>query len=354
VPAPDRDAGSARMALILKSLARMGQCTFISLGKLPRPEYEQMLRNEGVEIARLIDYRRLLKQRNFDIALLSRADVAAALLPSIRRQAPRTRTIFDTVDITSVRLQREFAITGNARTAAAARRYRKMERRLAKSCDQVWCVTEADAAALQSEAPAARFAIIPTIHPLQDRGRNFVAREGLVFIGSYLHRPNVDAVHFFMHEIYPAVRAALPAIKIFLVGDKAPPEFASYASENVIITGYLSDVDSVFQSSRIFVAPLRFGSGMKGKIGQALSYGLPVVTTSIGAEGMNLKNESEVLIADDPGQFAAAVIRLYTDQALWQRLSDQGYEHIARHFTPEIVEEQIRLAMDTLVNTSAP
>jgi glycosyltransferase involved in cell wall biosynthesis len=209
-------------------------------------------------------------------------------------------------------------------------------------------VTETDAEALRREAPAARFAIIPTIHPLQDRGQSFAARDGLIFLGSHLHRPNVDAVHYFMREIYPKVREAIPTIKVSIVGDKAPPEFAVYASDNVMITGYLADVDPLFQRNRVFIAPLRFGSGMKGKIGQALSYGLPVVTTPIGAEGMGLEDGSEALIADDANKFAAGVIKLYTDEALWQRLSDRGYEHIGRHFTPEIVEERIRRALSVL------
>ena len=351
-PTPDRDAGSARMALILKSLARTGQCTFISLGKLRQPEFERQLKGEGVEIAPVIDYKRLLKERRFDVALLSRPDVAGGLLNSIKRTAPRIKTIFDTVDIAFVRLEREFQLTGDKETAREARRYKRLEKRLARSCDQVWCVTAEDQAALAGEAPGARFAIIPTIHPLQDRGKSFDEREGLVFIGNYLHRPNVDAVHYFMREVYPAVRKTLPGVRLFIVGDNAPPEFAEYASDEVTVTGYLGDVGPLFESCRIFIAPLRFGSGIKGKIGQALSYGLPVVTTSVGAEGMSLENRREALIANEANEFAAGVIDIYNDGALWQQLSDNGYRHVARHFAPEVVEEKIRAAIDTVLSES--
>src|SRR5438309_6938521 len=96
------------------------------------------------------------------------------------------------------------------------------------------------------------------------------------------------------------------------------------------------------------IAPLRFGDGMKGKIEQALSYGLPVVTTSIGAEGMGLENGREVMIANDAKGFAAALIRLYEDATLWQRLSDNGYSHIARYFTPEVVTETVRQSIRSL------
>ncbi|HEY6047342.1 MAG TPA: glycosyltransferase family 4 protein, partial [Pyrinomonadaceae bacterium] len=313
-PAPDRDAGSARMAIILKSLARLGECTFISLGNLRQPEFERQLSGEGVEIAQLIDYKRLLRQRRFDVALLSRPDVAGALVNSLRRTTPHIKIIFDTVDINFVRLEREYRLTGDKEAAREAQRYQRLETRLARSCDQIWCVTAEDVAALTRVAPGAHFEIIPTIHPLQHRGQEFAERAGLAFIGNYLHRPNVDAVHYFMREIYPAVRRAIPGIKVWIVGDNTPPEFAEHASSDVTITGYLADVDPIFQSCRIFIAPLRFGSGMKGKIGQALSYGLPVVTTSVGAEGMDLRDESEVLIADDANKFAEAVIKLYSDE----------------------------------------
>jgi glycosyltransferase involved in cell wall biosynthesis len=89
------------------------------------------------------------------------------------------------------------------------------------------------------------------------------------------------------------------------------------------------------------VAPLRFGAGVKGKIGEALSYGLPVVTTNIGAEGMSLRDGEEALIADSPRDFAAAVLRAYRDEALWRRLSECGYAHVRQHFSPEAVGQVI-------------
>lgn len=354
IPVPDRDAGSARMQLILKALAEMGSCTFVSLGKLARPEYERQLREEGVEIANLIDYQRLLKTRRFDVALMSRPDVAAALLPSIKRTAPETKTIFDTVDIGFVRLEREFRLNGDKRVARAARRYKKLETRLTRSCDQIWCVTEEDQKALAREAPEAHFAIIPTIHPLQDRGQRFAERKGLFFIGNYLHRPNVDAVHYFVREIYPAVRETLPALKVFIVGDHAPPEITNYASDDVTVTGYLADVSPLFQSCRIFIAPLRFGSGIKGKIGQALSYGLPVITTSIGAEGMGLTHGRDAIVADGAHEFAEGMIKLYTNAELWQTLSDNGYHHVSQHFAPEVVVRKIRKAILNVARASRP
>ncbi len=86
---------------------------------------------------------------------------------------------------------------------------------------------------------------------------------------------------------------------------------------------------------------MRFGAGVNGKIGEALSYGLPVVTTSIGAEGVGLTSGENAMIADDPAEFANSVLRVYQDLDLWHRLSDSGYKHIENHFTPQIVGQKI-------------
>jgi len=351
IPTPDRDSGSLRMFSILKSLVKLGQPAFISLSKLRQPEYERMLNEAGVEVVSWTDYRKVLKRRPFQVALFSRPDVAGALLSSIKRTSPGIKTIYDTVDVAFLRLEREYRVVADKHFARLARRYKKLETRLARSCDQVWCVTPEDQFALSQEVPSARFEIIPNIHPLQDRGESFVARRGLVFIGNFLHRPNEDAVHFFMREIYPIVREAVPGVTISIVGSDPTSAITAYGSENVTVTGYVPDVNPIFHSCRVFVAPLRFGAGMKGKIGQALSYGVPVVTTSVGAEGMGLVHGREALIADKAEDFAEALISVYNDAALWQRLSDQGVSHIARHFTPPVVEEKIHQAIQTLCSS---
>lgn len=352
VPAPDRDAGGARMFLILKSLLKLGQPLFISFSDFQRPDDEQALRKLGVETAAWTDYKALLKKRDIDVALLSRPDVAAALLMPIKRASRKTRTIFDTVDLSFIRLGREHELNGDSKIDEAAKRYRKLETQLARDSHQVWCVTTEDVAALSALAPEAKFEIVPTIHPLQERGKDFASRQGIVFIGNYLHSPNLDAMHYFVREIFPLVKKECVGVKLFIVGDHAPPEIEAYASDDVIVTGYVADVDEIFQSARVFIAPLRFGSGIKGKIGQALSYGLPVVTTSIGAEGMGLGKGRAAMIADDPTKFAIAVTRVYQDPDLWQQLSDNGYEHVRTTFTPAVVEESIHRAVLKLVESN--
>jgi glycosyltransferase involved in cell wall biosynthesis len=202
-------------------------------------------------------------------------------------------------------------------------------------------VTAADREFLQPFAPQAKIEIVPNIHSLHNRGKAFAERSGLMFIGSFLHRPNRDAVFYFLDEIFPRVLEKIPDARFHIIGGDAPPEIFARNSENVRVEGFVPDAAPFFENCRVFVAPLRYGAGMKGKIGQALSYGLPTVTTAVGAEGMNLQNEREILLADDPAAFAEAVVRAYQTESLWQKLSDDGYRFIEENYSPRVIETKI-------------
>lgn len=341
IPTPDRDAGSARMLHILRAISEWSHVVLITLSKQSRPEYERALWREGVETAPAPDFLRLIRERRFSAAVLSRPHVAVGLLGSIRRTSPRTRIVFDMVDAHSLRLAREYELTGDARVAREAERYRKMESRLARECDMVWCASSADEEFMRRLSPGVVATVVPTIHPRHERGLPFEQREHILFVGNFRHRPNADAVHFYAREVLPRVRESLPNVEMLLVGDNAPKEFAEYERAGVRVLGYVPDIEPVFARARVSAAPLRFGAGINGKIGEALAHGLPVVTTNIGAAGLALRDGEEALIADSPEDLAAATVRLYTDGALWRRLSDKGYEHVERHFSPRVVRKVV-------------
>lgn len=350
VPTPDKDSGSVRMHLLLKSLAKWGRPVFVPVYQSAGREYEVSLEKEGVRVASLAEYKDLLREGDFYAAILSRASVADAVLPAIRKIDPTVKIIFDTVDVHHLRLRREYELTGDIRYAEEAALLKRQETRAAAASDQVWFVTPDDAEALRREVPAISAKVIPNLHPLQGRGEEFGAREGLLFIGNFNHRPNTDAVHYFVHKVFPLVRESLPGVKFYVVGSHMPDEIKWYGSneEGVETLGYVPDVDPLFHKSRVFVAPLRYGSGMKGKIGQALAYGLPVVTTGVGAEGMGLGHGREAMIAGEQEEFARRVVEVYRNRQLWQQLSDNGYGHVAQRFAPQVVEQSIHAALSEL------
>lgn len=341
VPSPDRDAGSLRMFLILKTLAKWCHVIFVPFNRPQSVEYEHALWKEGIETADAEDYRDLLQNENVKAAIVSRPGIAEAFIPRIRRVNPKVGIVFDMVDTHFLRLQREHEISGEAATLAEAERYRKLEKKLAQLSDIVWSASADDKEVMAHEVPGKPIEVVPTIHELRQRGKPFEDREGLLFIGNLAHRPNADAVLFFMREVYPRLRQKLRGVRLDIIGDFGSEAIAAYNSEEVRIRGYVPDVEPYLRDARVFIAPLRFGAGIKGKVGEAMAHGIPVVTTSIGAEGFGLTHEFDVMIADDPESFATAIWQLYSDKELWQRVVDNGRLRIEQYFTPEVIAKTI-------------
>ncbi len=348
VPSPDRDAGSLRMLMILKELAKWSHVIFVPFNRPQSLDYERALWKEGIETADAVDYRQLLKQKNVSTAIVSRPSMGTVFIRRIRRLSPGVKIVFDMVDTHFLRFQREYEISGEAAALAEATRYRKIEKELAETSDLVWCASGEDKQVMQREVPNRRIEVVPTIHELRDSGKPFEDRADLLFIGNLAHNPNEDAVRFFMREVYPQLRRLLPNVRLDVIGDNPSPAIAAYDSEEVRIRGYVPDVEPYLRDARVFIAPLRFGAGIKGKVGEAMAHSIPVVTTSIGAEGFGLTHEFDVMIADDPASFASAINQLYTQRELWERVARNSRLRIEEHFTPEVIAETINSSIREL------
>jgi glycosyltransferase involved in cell wall biosynthesis len=143
----------------------------------------------------------------------------------------------------------------------------------------------------------------------------------------------VDAMMFFIRDIWPLVKKYLPELIFNIIGSQPPEEIQALAADDVIVTGYLTDISPYFNGCRLSVAPLRYGAGVKGKVATSLSYGLPCVASSLAIEGSGLNPEEHVLCADSPDAFAESVNRLYRDERLWNSLSDRGINFMRQHYS---------------------
>jgi glycosyltransferase involved in cell wall biosynthesis len=317
--------------------------------KFENSSYEQSMDALGIDVIGVSDFEDVLQRCYFDFVVLSYARIAEHIMPLAKRRFPGAKIIYDTVDVQFIRLNREFLVTHDKQIGKEAKRMERIEPRLAKAADQTWCVTSDDQEFLKSAAPAANIRVVPNIHEVQDSGLSFDERSDLLFIGNFEHRPNVDAVNLLLDEILPVLLEDMPDLKLHIVGGDMPAELSARQSTNFIVHGFVTDVAPLFMACRVFAAPLRFGGGMKGKIGQALSFGLPIVTTGVGAEGMNLIHGCNALIAESPAHIAANIMRVYHNEELWQMLSDNGRDLIAKDLSPEAVEKSIRRALDDLL-----
>lgn len=354
VPTYDQDAGSLRMYSLLKILVSLNYAvTFFPNDNELKEPYTSELREKGIEVLNNnINMQNYLKTRggDFSIVILSRPDVAYKYLPMVRAYAVNCKVVYDTVDIHWVRNERAAKLYGNQELQKRAEFYRTIETLNALGSDLTLTVTENDKQFLLENYPELKIEVIPTIHEVVKPIIPFDKRHDLLFIGGFNHQPNVDAVLYFAKQIFPLVKKKFPGIKFFVLGSNPPATVRKLNDEGIKLTGFVKDVQPYFTSCRLFVAPLRYGAGIKGKIGHSMAYGLPAVTTSIGAEGMGLIDRENALIADQPRDFADAVIDLYTNEALWHNISTQSIKHIEKNYSPEVISRKVKTILSSLSN----
>jgi GT2 family glycosyltransferase len=346
LPMPDRDSGSLRMFQMLRILHGLGhRVTFLPDNLADIPPYGDDLRKRGIEVVHhpyVKSVREYLEDRElqFDVVILSRCDFASKHIADVRQCAPQSRIIFDTVDLHFLREEREAEFMQDPALKSKAAERRGLEYDLIDRADETWVVSPTERELLHAERPDKSIQVVSNIVETPGSATPFSLRREILFIGSFQHTPNIDAVIFFCHEIFPLVRKELDA-KFYIIGDKAPPELIALADEDIVLAGFQRDVSSFFNHVRLSVAPLRFGAGVKGKINQSMGYGVPVVATSLAVEGMSLKANDDVMIADDPAAFATAVVELYESEQLWTRLSSNGLKQTEHLFSIDTARRQL-------------
>jgi len=162
------------------------------------------------------------------------------------------------------------------------------------------------------------------------------AREfSVAFLGNYPHDPNRDAAMHFIGDMWPQIKGALPGIKLYVIGRGPTPDIraAAQADQDIVVTGQVDDVREYLGRARVFVAPIRLGRGFRGKNLEAMAMGIPVVTTSLGAEGIPVDNGNNILIADDVDTFVTQTIRLFKDSEFYERISRNARKLVEDRFS---------------------
>jgi GT2 family glycosyltransferase/protein-L-isoaspartate O-methyltransferase/glycosyltransferase involved in cell wall biosynthesis len=338
VPLPNQDSGSKRMFELLMALRDLGLgVTFVPNDGQRQGDYSAALQRAGIEVLYgPLDERKLLRELApaLDLAILSRPEPTWRWQPLVRELCPEAKIIYDTVDLHFLREQRRAEIEADPAVAQAAARYHGMELSLARIADATLVVSVAEREVLLEEAPELQVHVVPNIHGEEHTGRPFEERKGVLFVGSFPHHPNRDAAHWLVEEIMPLVRREDPDIATYIVGSSPTEDVLALESESDRILGWVPDLTNLLEHSRLSVAPLRYGAGVKGKVGESMAHGLPVVTTRLGAEGMGLEHEHDVLVADGAQAFADEILRAYHDADLWSRLAENGRRTIARDSSP--------------------
>jgi glycosyltransferase involved in cell wall biosynthesis len=177
----------------------------------------------------------------------------------------------------------------------------------------------------------------------------------LVFTGAMSYFPNNDAAVYFLDNVFPLILREIPEAKFHIVGIQPPKELLKRNSSNVVVTGYVDDVRPYVYRSSAFVVPLRMGGGTRLKVLEAMAMRKPIVSTSIGCEGINVRQEESILIADDPETFARSVVRVLRDAELRRRLTEAGYELMKNEYEWEVIGRSVdRIYQELLARRGAP
>jgi len=353
-PTPDQDAGSITVFNIMRIFRSLGwKVTFIPEDNFLRTDRETAaMQRIGIECLYhpyVNSVRRHLEQygSDYDAVLVFRSSCLQQHLGTIRETAPQAKIIYHTSDLHYLREQREAELSGSEEMRKSAARTRNTELALVEAADATVVHSSEEQQLLGQETGCpGKIFLFPWAIDIPGTESSWDVRDGLVFVGGFQHTPNVDAVLHFADNIWPLVRRKMPDAVFRVVGSRVPAQIRDLHGNGIEVLGFVSDLTSLMDRSRLMVAPLRFGAGIKGKIGTALSHGLPVVTTSIGAEGMDLLPGEGVRVADDPVAFADLVADLYGNPDVWERESRGAVEFARRRYSLaagcEVVSEILR------------
>lgn len=345
-PEPNSSAAGSRMLSLIKLYLSYGwQVQFASPAELSPHRYR--LAELGVAEQQIklncASFDNWLAAQNPQAVLFDRFMLEEQFGWRVEQACPAAMRILDMEDCHALRQARQHCHTQQRPVGAEALNSELALREIAAiyRCDLTLVISEAEMQILQQHygVPAALLCYCPfwldKLPPTNSPGYN--ERQHFIAIGNFRHAPNWQAVLWLKQQIWPQIRKQLPAAELHIFGAYPPPKATALDNpqQGFLVKGWVADSKPVMRQARVCLAPLAFGAGLKGKLLEAMCQGTPSVTTDIGAEGMSIDTGWSGAIANDSAAIASAAVALYQDEPRWQLAQQQGYQIIARRFSPE-------------------
>lgn len=360
VPNFDKDAGGRCTFMYMKAFLDLGmKVTFIG-DNFAKPEpYTTILNQMGIEVLYgdyyCLHWQEWLKDnlKYFDYVYLQRPHISIKYIDLVK-QYGRGKIFYFAHDLHHVRLYRDYQLTGNQEALEESKKWKKVEMELFVKADVGHVVGSYEQKLLQEkfqeifpDKPIRNIPLYIYDEFPQNINKDFSERKDILFVGGFNHAPNIDAVLWFAKEVFPALLVRYPDLKWHIVGSNAPLEIRNLASENIILEGFVSDQElgELYRRCRLAVVPLRYGAGVKGKVVEASYYQIPLVTTSIGGEGLDDTTEAFVM-EDDADKMAELIGDLYSDFERLKIMSDAGKTFIQTNFTTKAAKEVLLKDME--------
>ncbi len=340
-------AGWHMLSLIQLFLSQGWQVTFASPAQ--KTEHVDDLQGLGVACEAISlncsSFDNFVVQLNPELVVFDRFMMEEQFGWRVAKQCPDAIRILDTEDLHSLRHARHQARKKNQPlddlfSAMAGEDITQREIASIFRSDLTLIISDFEKALLQDKfsVPNSQLHYLPF---LQDTAapseQTFHQRQHFISIGNFRHSPNWDSV-LWLKEFWPKIRKQLPDAELHIYGAYTPPKATALHNpkRGFLVKGWVDDVQAVMENTRVCLAPLRFGAGIKGKLLDAMRYGTPNITTFIGSEGMQGDCEWGGLVSDNETDFVASAIKLYTDENLWQKKQAAGYDLLRRRFDKEV------------------
>lgn len=356
IPQPDRDAGSRAMYQLLNLLVAHGYAVkFWPENMWHDALYARPLQDAGVDVMYGGEYVGGFDQwiaengASIDAVIFSRPHISVQFVDAVIQHSPARRLYYGH-DIHYLRLAEQMKVEPSPKLQAELEYYRAIEEGLWKKVHEVYYPSEIETTYVKSWMAAEGVECKATTVPLyayegvpSHVQENLSLRRHILFVAGFGHPPNVDGAKWFVSEIFPLIREEHPDVRLVMVGSNPTSEVKALANEYIEVAGFVSDeqLAAMYDSARVAIAPLRFGGGMKGKVLESMRYGLPIVTTSTGVQGLSATRDF-VFAADDPAGFASATNLLLDDDIEWLRRSNDGQAFILREFSAQSVLAAVR------------
>jgi len=348
VPQPDRDAGSRTMVQIMQLFLSMGlNVKFWPANLWYDPVYTPRLEALGVEVFHGPEHAGHFADwvcghsAYLDYVLLSRPHIAPEYVAPLREHS-HARLLYYGHDIHHLRIQDQIRIEpGNATLAGEFAAYQRLETELWRRLDVLYYPSETETTIvrdfLRAEDLPGTALTLPVYafdRFIDDAADNLAHRADLLFVGGFGHPPNAGAAVWFIRHVLPLLSEREPGLRLALVGSNPTDEVKALAGARITVTGFVSDaeLEDWYRKSRVVVAPLQFGGGMKGKVVEAMRFGIPVVTTSVGAQGLASAGDA-IAVHDDPAAMADAILALLRDDPRWRRQSAAALTYARERFS---------------------
>ncbi|MDA9309550.1 glycosyltransferase family 4 protein [Flavobacteriaceae bacterium] len=359
-PEPTTTAAGGRMLQLIEMFTSHGYgITFASSASSSEKSFN--LNSIGVTTQQIVindsSFDDFVRQLNPTIVLFDRFITEEQFAWRVTQSCPKALKILDTEDLHFLRKARQQALKdaidvkdANLFTETAKREIASILR-----CDLSLIISEFEVKLLTDTFAVSKeilyyLPFMVTKLPDSSNFPEFEQRTNFMTIGNLLHGPNVDSVLYLKKEIWPLIKKQLPQAQLYIYGNYAPQHILELHNQKqgFYIMGWADSVAQVMQKARVCLAPLRFGAGLKGKLLDAMLYGTPGVTTSIGAEGMYGDLLTPGVIADTPEAFAEFSVAIYSDKIKWQQNAQRGVEIVKARYNGKAIAKDFMTRLDAL------